>query len=264
MFLAVPLLAVSVTASANAHQGPNGSPARMLGVGVSEISPSDLSARGLDHGVRIQMVAPGSPAAAAGLKTGDILVEIGGKAVYSLERLQWLVGKASAGESTPVKLLRGDTLETAAVSFPVANAPTGETGDAPSKASGWPVLGLLVQPLTPDLRAAFGAPEGSGVLVREVMEQGPAAKAGITAGDIIVRIDRRVAQSPQDVYRALGFFDPGASVDIEVIRDRRSKVVTATLGSAQQQRPGHGRGCGPHGHPMMGPYGWQLPWHGYP
>jgi S1-C subfamily serine protease len=262
VLLTIPLMALSLAVVANPHQGPADGPARTLGVGVSNLSPEALGTRGLEHGVLVETVAPGSPAAAAGLQAQDIIVEMAGKPVYSGERLQWLVREAPAGEAIALAFRRGESLQTGSVAFPPAA--TDRAGPAAGDVSGgWPVLGLRFQPMTPDLRSAFGSPEDLGVLVVDVVDGSAAATAGIAAGDIIVRIDRRSIHSSRDVHRALGFFDPGETVEVEVIRDRARRVLTARLGAPEPQMLGHS--CPEHGgggHPMM-PHGWSHPWRGH-
>ena len=82
---------------------------------------------------------------------------------------------------------------------------------------GW--LGVGIQPLTPDLAKKFGVAEGEGVLVNEVFDKDPAAAAGIKPGDIIVRIDGTVVDSPNKLSRLIGALAPGAISKIEVVRD---------------------------------------------
>ena len=82
---------------------------------------------------------------------------------------------------------------------------------------GW--LGVGIQPLTPELAKKFGVTEHEGVLVNEVFEKDPAAVAGIKPGDIIVRIDGAVVDSPNKLSRLIGTLTPGATAKIEVVRD---------------------------------------------
>jgi len=248
---AVPVLTISLAAVANPHHGASVGAGRALGVGVSDLSPETLNTRGLEHGVLVETVTPSSPAAAAGLKNEDILIEMDGKAVYSGERLRWLVRQAPPDQEIPLKVFRGDALQSTSVRFPATPARPAQSQGA-DQSQGWPVLGLRFQPMTPDLRAALGASEGLGVLVVEVADQGAAAAAGIAVGDVITRIDRRSIHSSQDIHRALGFFDPGDSVEIEVLRETQPKILTARLGSTESLVPGHPHvGCGQglsHGH----------------
>ena len=82
---------------------------------------------------------------------------------------------------------------------------------------GW--LGVGIQPLTTELARKFGVTEGEGVLVNEVFEKDPAALAGIRPGDVIIRIDGVVVDSPNKLSRLIATLAPGATSKIEVIRD---------------------------------------------
>lgn len=92
---------------------------------------------------------------------------------------------------------------------------------------GW--LGVGIQPLTPELAKKFGVTEGEGVLVNEVFDKDPAAAAGIKPGDIIVRIDGAVVDSPNKLSRLIGALPPGATSKIEVVRDLRHVVLDVPL-----------------------------------
>ncbi len=92
---------------------------------------------------------------------------------------------------------------------------------------GW--LGVGIQPLTPDLAKKFGVAEGEGVLVNEVFDKDPAAAAGIKPGDIIVRIDGTVVDSPNKLSRLIGALAPGAISKIEVVRDLKPLTLEVPL-----------------------------------
>jgi serine protease Do len=92
---------------------------------------------------------------------------------------------------------------------------------------GW--LGVGIQPLTSQLAKKFGVTEGEGVLVNEVFENDPAALAGIKPGDIIVRIDGAVVESPNKLSRLIGTLAPGATSKIEVVRDLTHLILDVPL-----------------------------------
>lgn len=110
---------------------------------------------------------------------------------------------------------------------------------------GW--LGVGIQPLTAELAKKFGVTEGEGVLVNEVFEKDPAAAAGIKPGDIIVKIDGAVVDSPNKLSRLIGTLPPGATSKIEVVRDlkhltldvplseRRDAAVVASIPQARSE-----------------------------
>jgi serine protease Do len=82
---------------------------------------------------------------------------------------------------------------------------------------GW--LGVGVQPVTPDLADAMGLKDQRGALVSQVEAEGPAAKAGIQRGDLIVRFGDTPIEKTRDLPRAVAAAKPGSEVELELIRD---------------------------------------------
>ncbi len=223
---------------------------------VRDIPFERLDALALGYGVEVTGVIDDSPASKAEIAPGDVLVSMGGLPLYSAERLKWLVPKQMTGQTVALAIYRD-------------GAPLGEISDvtvtlAPATtlreelgANGRAWLGIQIQPMTDSLRAAKGVPAGQGVLVADVLKDGPAAQAGLTAGDVITRIDRRMIRNPHDVYRSVDFFDPGETVEIALSRDGESRKLSVTLGETPAE-------TGPEtGMPSsLGP--WHLPEAGAP
>jgi serine protease Do len=96
---------------------------------------------------------------------------------------------------------------------------------------GW--LGVGIQPVTADLAAKFGVTEGEGVLVNEVFENDPAARAGIKPGDIITKVDGKAVETPNMLSRLIAGLPPGATARIEVVRDGRRQLLPVPLSERQ-------------------------------
>jgi S1-C subfamily serine protease len=79
---------------------------KSLGVYISDPSNAMLDAASTGYGVNVAKVLPDSPAAAAGIRSGDLITEFAGKPVLSGDRLRWLVNKAEAGKPVEIKLVR--------------------------------------------------------------------------------------------------------------------------------------------------------------
>jgi serine protease Do len=92
---------------------------------------------------------------------------------------------------------------------------------------GW--LGVGIQPVTAELAGKFGVSEGEGVLVNEVFENDPAARAGIKPGDIITKVDGKIVDTPNMLSRLIATLEPGATVGIEIVRDGKRQVVPVPL-----------------------------------
>jgi hypothetical protein len=97
-------------------------------------------------------------------------------------------------------------------------------------------LGIGLTELTDELRTHFGAPEGSGVLVSEVMDDSPAWRAGLQVGDVVTRIDGEPVTSGSALVQAVRSHQPGETVGVEVVRDGRLETFNATVEKHEGQR----------------------------
>src|SRR5262249_56440471 len=87
---------------------------------------------------------------------------------------------------------------------------------------GW--LGVSIQPLTPELAKSFGLKDEKGVLISDVVQDSPAERAGITAGDIVTEFDKKKVDTPQDLQKAVAATVPGKGVPVKVWRDKSEKT----------------------------------------
>lgn len=101
-------------------------------------------------------------------------------------------------------------------------------GESPSRAT----LGLALAPrhVARRLRAAVGLPERDGLLVRGVAEDGPAARAGVEQGDLVVGAAGSSISGIDDLYELLERSAPGATIELELVRGTDERKVEVTLG----------------------------------
>jgi serine protease Do len=99
---------------------------------------------------------------------------------------------------------------------------------------GW--LGVSIQPLTEELAKSFGAKDTKGVLVSDVIPDGPAAKAGLKPGDIVLEYDGKKTEAPGDLQRAVGLASPGADAKVKVWREQKEQTVTVKIGEMPDER----------------------------
>jgi len=97
-----------------------------------------------------------------------------------------------------------------------------------------PVLGVEVQELNPGLREALDLGELDGVLVARVHEDGPAEKAGIKAGDVILEIDGKGTPDYGRLVSRLRKYDPGDEVEVLVWRDGKKKTFKVKLEKSEE------------------------------
>ena len=91
-------------------------------------------------------------------------------------------------------------------------------------------LGFVVQDLTPELAEAFGVARKKGVVVARVEAKSPAQQAGIKVGDVITAVNGREVDNSAQVRNEIGLLRVGSEVEIEVLRDGKTRSLTASVG----------------------------------
>ena len=180
-----------------------------MGVQIQTLTEAVAENLGLEtaQGALVVEVFEASPAEAAGLRVGDVVLEFDAEAVTSSRRLPHLVAEAENDEAVPVVVWRDG--ERKALSLVVGRRPAadGLAMSPPAGAKGeaqQPSLGLTLAPLTPRLRARYElADDLEGALVIGVDAGGAAAAQGLRAGDVVVRAGNEPITAPADVAGAL-------------------------------------------------------------
>lgn len=101
-------------------------------------------------------------------------------------------------------------------------------------------LGVQTQEVTKENFAKFGLREVRGVAVEKVMENSPAAAAGLQAGDVILRFNNEEVTGSRKLTRLIGEVDPDHQVSLTILRGGREQTVSATLGKQPWARFGEG------------------------
>jgi serine protease Do len=154
-----------------------------LGVQVQNVDQSLADSFKLDSpaGALVAKVEPGSAAADAGLKPGDVIVEYNGAPVKDASQLSMRVNTTAPGEKATLKIWRDGESKT--VTARIRSATEETTADDSTSSSDEPRLGLALRPLTKDERDQVGIDKG-GLVVEG--SQGLAAEAGIQRGDVLL------------------------------------------------------------------------------
>jgi serine protease Do len=179
-----------------------------LGVQIQQVTPALADAFNLDdpHGVLITEIAAKSPAAAAGLQAGDVILGRDGKPIAELRDLTSAVAGAAIGSRMTLEIVRdGKPTQLTAT---IAELKPSET-PAPRPAAAAPaqpggIVGLRLSTLTQSLRQRLSLPaQVQGVLVTGVAEGSAAAELGLEPGDVIEQVNGRKVGAPKDITGAL-------------------------------------------------------------
>ena len=177
-----------------------------LGVAIQSITPPIAKSLGMnpEHttGALVSSVTPGSPAAKAGLKSGDVITASGGHEIKTIHDLPRLVAATQVGSKLSLTVLRDgkeQTLEATIGEMPRKAASPEQEGEQPSSA-----LGMQFVPLTPQLRSQLRVPKDvNGVVVGAIASDSPAQSLGIQPGDVIESIDQKPAKTPEEAASRL-------------------------------------------------------------
>jgi serine protease Do len=242
-----------------------------IGVSIRDIQESDKAKSAA--GVVVESVDTDSPAAKAGLKAGDIVVEFDGERVRSVRQFTRLVGETPEGRGVAASVMRDGQrvsvnitpessngfrfydgerwgpfeqlrrYETTPMPARPANPPRPMIPTPPSAplppaferffGSGSNQLGITASDLEPQLAEYFGTKEG--VLVASVSNDSAAAKAGLKAGDVITRFNGTAVDSPGDLRTRIRNLN-GGEFTLDIIRDKKAMTLKGKLEPPAERR----------------------------
>lgn len=209
-----------------------------------------------ERGVVIGKVVADSPAAKAGLKENDVVTEINGQRIESAATFRRMIHEIPAGRTAQLTIWRDGHSQSLSVTlghsedrgrvwtskaapgnfaFRMPDMPRVEIPRMDFDGAmllGRPRLGIDAEDLSGQLGSYFGAPDGEGVLVREVNSGSPAEKAGLKAGDVITSVDGERIHSVGDLREKLSAKhddDKATSVKLGILRNKSEMSLTAEL-----------------------------------
>jgi serine protease Do len=194
-----------------------------LGVMIQKVTPEIAESLNLKEqkGALVADVMKDGPAAEAGIKVGDVIVEFDGHTVKDSTELPLLVARTPIGKSVNVKVLRDKGAET--ISVKVGELKDEETAVAAGKEENF---GLTVQALTPEIADSLGlSGDLKGVVVSGVESGSAAEDAGLRRGDVIQEVNRAPVKNLAGYRKALAGAAKGKSVLFLVRRGENTIFV---------------------------------------
>jgi serine protease Do len=196
-----------------------------IGVQVQNLTPELAKSYGLPStaGALVADVVPDSPAAKAGVQSGDVLTRFDGKTIDSSSALPVLVSLTESGHAANVELWRNGKKQTSSIRLearPNQDAARAQT----EKASGG--FGLSLGALTPEIQQQLGLDTSRGALVSEVAPGSPAARAGLRPGDVVTELQGKPIATPAELADTLKKLPSGQVVRLKVNRgDSKSFIA---------------------------------------
>lgn len=155
-----------------------------LGVVIQDITPDMAESLGIREGVIIAQIMPSSPADKAGLRVGDIVVEVNGQKVSEVRDLQFRIMRTQPGGEINLRVIREG--KEVSIRAKVGEMPEEKQVSEEEEEKG--DLGLILRELTPEEEGRFGV---KGLLVLRVLPNSLAMQSGLVPGDIILQVGNR-------------------------------------------------------------------------
>jgi len=233
-------------------EGENG----WLGVEINEVTPESAKDLRLSsaRGVVIAGVEPDSPAAKAGLQEKDVITQYDGQAVEGAVQFRRLVRETPPGRTVTLTIWRNGATQSISVELGDRGSFFGKRMEGKMRDFGnayafrapnfdfsidgpllgamdlrRPMLGIGAEDLSGQLGEFFGAPDNVGVLVREVRSGTAAEKAGLKAGDVIVKVDDKPVRTLAELREELRDKGDAKSVNLGVIRKGQPITVPVAI-----------------------------------
>ena len=203
-----------------------------IGVSVTAISPEELEALNLKDrkGALVRTVPAGGPAATAGIKPGDVIVEFNGKPVVKSDDLVQQVVRTTPGTTVPVKVVRAgkeQTMNVKVEELDLDNETNRQSSNNATPDDTGAGFGITLNNLTPDVARRLEVPSGTtGAVVTDVDPDGPAARSGLRPNDVILQVNRAPVSNANDAGQALRAVAAGRTVGMLILRNGEEQFVT--------------------------------------
>jgi len=218
------------------------------------------------RGVGVTRIVKDSPAEKAGLRKDDVILRVDGENITSVRKLNRIVSELAPDQSVKITVSRGGSEQEITATIAKRSNTFFANGDLlrnqpqiwkwergnepkewkfdvvpPFKGNMFPNnddnlvfqlgnsrrIGVSTVELTKQLADYFGIAGGKGVLVTSVTEDGPAAKAGVRAGDVITAVDGEAVDSPGDILQVINRKKEG-DVTLTVVRNKSQQTIHVT------------------------------------
>ncbi len=200
-----------------------------MGVTIQEVDANTAKALDLPSGTGalIGSVMEGEPADKAGLKAGDVVLEVNGNPVADANALLRLISEQKPGTTVKLTVWRNGGTRTLSIKLG-ERASAAESGGGSERRQSAPALGISVRPLGADEAAAAGLRSGQGLLVTDVEQGKPGAEAELRKGDIILTANLKPVRTAADLARIVS--DEGKKRGAVMLQvQRRGQVFFRTL-----------------------------------
>jgi len=183
--------------------------------GITEDIAKNLNLKTAE-GALVSDVFKGDPADKAGIRTGDVIVEIDGKSVKDTHELIKIVASVAVGEKVKINVVRDGKHKVFTVTVTERPESKDLAEEQPEESKEY--FGITVQEITPEIADHLGIADATGVVISQVAGGSPAEEAGIKAGDIVRQVNRARIASMEDYRKVMPRAVAGDSILVLIQR----------------------------------------------
>ena len=199
-------------------------------VGIYPGEIRDYEDAGVEYGIQVFGVVDDSPAEEAGMQKNDIILEFDGTKLFNHDQFTKMLKLYKPGQKIKMKIYRDGDEKT--LKLTLANKE-----DFEPKPEYKAYLGVFLTDLSEKDYEKMGLNTNYGVLISDVIDDGPSAEAGLLGGDVMLDLEGQHVYTSDQISKMLGGMEPEQSVNVDVFRDGEYKTFTVVLGKREVSLP---------------------------
>lgn len=202
----------------------NAAPKAYIGVYLSDMNESEYENLKMknNYGIMVNVVTEESPAEDAGMKADDVILEFAGEKIYTKDQITKMLKGFDPGTKVKFKILRDG--KTKKIKLKLGDAPD------PFKRKTKAYLGVYLDNLDKDDYEKLGLTANFGIEITQIIEKEAAAKAGLKANDILLKLNGEKIYTTDQLTKMLLNFQPEDKVNLEIFHDGNSQNFEVVLG----------------------------------
>ena len=178
------------------------------------------------YGILIKKVTKESPAEKAGLLAKDLLLEIDGDKVYTIDQLTKMLSYFEPEQKIKITFKRGEKTDTCNLILEERKVP-----EIPKRT----YMGVFLKDLNDKVKQKLKLKEDHGIMISEVVEDSPADKAGLKGKDILLKFAKEKIYTTKQLVKMLKNFKPDDEVALEIVRGKKNKKLKMILGEKEDK-----------------------------
>ncbi len=195
-----------------------------MGVYLADMDSRDYDKMGIteNYGVYIKSVVKDTPAEKAGLKKGDVLLELGNEKVYTDNQIGKMLGNYESGDTAKLLVIRDKKKKKLKITFEEKIIP-GQRVKA--------YMGITMREIKEFDLEELGMKDDYGVIITSVVPDGPADDAGLMENDVILKIEQDKIYTIAQLKKIITLHKPDDTIKLDFFRNKKSKTIELKLGT---------------------------------